>query len=202
MKKLLIVLGVVALATCTEAATAKWQSSALKAPASAEGTKGTSNTTTAKSNGYLFAIDSTTYASLLATDYATTSENIWKAYGKVTSTGKIDATALADAATQTQGTVSMGAITINQTVDDAVGNVYAAVIYTYSDETLGDFYIANVGVIDVGGASTYSLSGLGTTFNGPNGSSTIGSWTAVPEPTSGLLMLLGMAGLALKRKRA
>ena len=30
-----------------------------------------------------------------------------------------------------------------------------------------------------------------------------GTWTAaVPEPTSGLLMLLGMAGLALKRKRA
>ena len=28
------------------------------------------------------------------------------------------------------------------------------------------------------------------------------SWTAVPEPTSGLLLLLGMAGLALKRKRA
>ncbi len=28
------------------------------------------------------------------------------------------------------------------------------------------------------------------------------NWTAVPEPTSGLLMLLGMAGLALRRKRA
>ena len=28
------------------------------------------------------------------------------------------------------------------------------------------------------------------------------AWTAVPEPTSGLLVLLGMAGLALKRKRA
>ena len=28
------------------------------------------------------------------------------------------------------------------------------------------------------------------------------TWTAVPEPTSGLLMLLGMAGLALRRKRA
>ena len=27
-------------------------------------------------------------------------------------------------------------------------------------------------------------------------------WAAVPEPTSGLLMLLGVAGLALKRKRA
>lgn len=29
-----------------------------------------------------------------------------------------------------------------------------------------------------------------------------GSWQSVPEPTSGLLLLLGMAGLALKRKRA
>ena len=29
-----------------------------------------------------------------------------------------------------------------------------------------------------------------------------GKWSAVPEPTSGLLLLLGMAGLALKRKRA
>ena len=30
----------------------------------------------------------------------------------------------------------------------------------------------------------------------------VGWYGAVPEPTSGLLMLLGMAGLALKRKRA
>lgn len=28
------------------------------------------------------------------------------------------------------------------------------------------------------------------------------NWTATPEPTSGLLMLLGMAGLALRRRRA
>ena len=31
---------------------------------------------------------------------------------------------------------------------------------------------------------------------------TAGAWQAVPEPTTGLLMLLGLAGLALKRKRA
>ena len=29
-----------------------------------------------------------------------------------------------------------------------------------------------------------------------------GTWAAVPEPTSGLLMLLGMCGLALRRRRA
>ena len=31
---------------------------------------------------------------------------------------------------------------------------------------------------------------------------TASNWVAVPEPTSGLLMLLGMAGLALRRRRA
>ena len=29
-----------------------------------------------------------------------------------------------------------------------------------------------------------------------------GGWTAAPEPTSGLLLLMGLAGLALKRKHA
>jgi hypothetical protein len=37
-----------------------------------------------------------------------------------------------------------------------------------------------------------------TTYSGTTG----GWYTAVPEPTSGLLMLIGMAGLALKRKRS
>lgn len=201
MKKLMIIAAVVMAAVCSQAATVKWASGALKAPTDATGTKGSSNVTTAKANAYLFAIDATTYSSLLAADYATTSANIWDAYGKVTTAGKIDATALSSAATQTQGTASMGAMNISQTVGDAAGNVYAAVIYTFSDETLGDFYIANVGTYNVEGSGTYTVSALGTTFSGTTASS-IGSWTAVPEPTSGLLMLLGMAGLALRRRRA
>ena len=39
-------------------------------------------------------------------------------------------------------------------------------------------------------------------LNAGFGTQASNSWVAVPEPTSGLLMLLGVAGLALKRKRA
>ncbi len=61
------------------------------------------------------------------------------------------------------------------TSEDAEGN-------TYKSETVS---AAAWGV----GASSFSFEGLGT-------------WTPVPEPTSGLLFLLGMAGLALKRRKA
>ena len=50
----------------------------------------------------------------------------------------------------------------------------------------------------------YTVSGLSdNTWNGTTFAyASAGNFTAVPEPTSGLLMLLGMAGLALRRRRA
>lgn len=39
-------------------------------------------------------------------------------------------------------------------------------------------------------------------FGEQTGMQTASNWQAVPEPTSGLLLLLGVAGIALKRKRA
>ncbi len=52
---------------------------------------------------------------------------------------------------------------------------------------------------------TVAFSGIKTatqTVLGEATYSSAGWYSAVPEPTSGLLMLLGVAGLALKRKRA
>ena len=51
-----------------------------------------------------------------------------------------------------------------------------------------------------GGSETFSWSS--GTYGGLSATPAEGKWSAVPEPTSGLLLLLGVAGLTLKRKRA
>jgi hypothetical protein len=50
-------------------------------------------------------------------------------------------------------------------------------------------------------ADAPSSGSLSMTF-GTQTSNTWNEMAAVPEPTSGLLLLLGVAGLALRRKRA
>ena len=50
------------------------------------------------------------------------------------------------------------------------------------------------------GAETFTWAN--GTYGGLSATPAEGKWSVVPEPTSGLLLLLGVAGLALKRKRA
>ena len=65
---------------------------------------------------------------------------------------------------------------------------------------VSDTYAATVGTVQ--GSFDYDgeawVNALDYTTAGKDGS----NWQAVPEPTSGLLLLIGVAGLALKRKRA
>ena len=49
---------------------------------------------------------------------------------------------------------------------------------------------------------TFMAGNAASTLNNASNWKSYGASSAVPEPTSGLLMLLGMAGLALRRKRA
>ena len=65
---------------------------------------------------------------------------------------------------------------VTKTIDELSGSTY-----TFEESQTGDIWALN-------GAASAGYVGAG--------------WYNVPEPTSGLLMLLGMAGLALRRKRA
>ena len=85
----------------------------------------------------------------------------------------------------------------------------------YSTGTSGSYYLVladdNTGVIDLGSRAmtafddptTQHDSGTWEYYPGDEISSVTYGWASdVPEATSGLLLLLGVAGLALKRKRA
>ena len=97
---------------------------------------------------------------------------------------------------------------------DQGGNVGAARTFSVGDasayegvlvvvDTKSDTYNASSITIasrsETAGAGTAGIKSM-TQANFANQS--VGQFSAVPEPTSGLLLLLGMAGLALKRKRA
>ena len=74
------------------------------------------------------------------------------------------------------------------------------VVFNNADATAADKYVmvSDLNKSYSGMDAKYSASGV---FSGATWVSTSGP-APVPEPTSGLLMLLGVAGLALKRKRA
>lgn len=77
--------------------------------------------------------------------------------------------------------------------DDAAGNTY--MLQTANKNATG---------LDTG-AATLSFDISSTKLNALDATGTSAGWyqtAEAPEPTSGLLMLLGLAGLALKRKRA
>ena len=79
-------------------------------------------------------------------------------------------------------------------------NGYYAVLITSGDGKSASYY-------DIGSVSGDATTAVNLTVNATWGDTTFlqqGGYTVgvAPEPTSGLLILLGMAGLALKRKRA
>ena len=95
-----------------------------------------------------------------------------------------------------------GAATLKDSTAYGQGDTaYAVVLYTQTvDEK--EYYIGNYGTWYFENAVNKSQGNMGKMLNGT--STTALSWAtaSVPEPTSGLLMLLGMAGLALRRRRA
>ena len=203
MKKLIIALGVVAMVACTQAATIKWTSQ-IKLPTDPTAdtpnlAQGGSNVTKTTANVHLYLYSLT--SAITAND-----GDVWKTYTTYNSdtksytlntTGATDATGALDSSSISwkSSLATITGSTSSYSVDDTA---YAAII-VWNDVNAdgkindGDVYLATQGSYTLTSDSGKSVALLTTST---------GAWTAVPEPTSGILLLLGMAGLALKRKIA
>ena len=201
MKKLLIIASAVLIAGIVNAASMMWGTGVMYTANTAN--KGAFTATKAKATvtAYYFSIDAATYATLYVADsYAASAEKVFSAYATKGSDGK---TFTVKGDTANGKTVSFSsAWSVTDDGSYSIGDTaYAAMILKWTDTaTATDYYIANIGSYTFEGNYDGELKTFGTKQFGTGEALT--GWTAVPEPTSGLLLLLGMAGLALKRKRA
>jgi hypothetical protein len=177
MKKLMMVLVAGGLALAANAAATSWKVGAAKVNG-ADGNLFTGSM-------YLFCADLTSVASV----------------SQALSEGK-DVTTLGSIHTMSasSGTVSASAAA-NQFVSDAfTANTGYDFFYVLVD---GDKFLVSATKDDIIAQATTTQSiAFGNQETFTKNASNWASSSAVPEPTSGLMLLLGMAGLALKRKRA
>jgi len=187
----MMAMAVVAAACAVNAATIQWQTSKFFAPnSSSDLTFSTTTATKGSVTGYLF-------------EYTTAEKAVWDSYVADLSKVYTDfkAGTLTTTINNTNNNMSRS-INLNGVKDYGSSDAaYGIVLYTYNAGG-SEVYIANYASVATVGPSPDAITELNTKLGGSLGSTAITGWTPTPEPTSGLLLLLGMAGLALKRKRA
>ena len=185
MKKLMLALAMVGLSIAANAAAVTWKSGTVLDPNGAVANKSVT--------AYLWVIDADTYDTFAAnTTGKAMSDAVYAAYGSKTG----------DAYASTTTTKKGLADIMDDSKSYGTGDsAYGVILYTYGS---GDDlqYMGNVGKVTFESAMDAESAGMSLNLLGTSSTATAWSTASVPEPTSGLLMLLGMAGLALRRRRA
>ena len=188
MKKLIIASIAAAVGLAVNAATVDWQVWVTGGTKVANAYDGyTAYLVTASAWDNLTEVTAATFTSDVVLDSATFNAGS----GKSTYTYKT---------TKDTGDVGSRAVLIDSLAENKTVDVYYVLLNTNKDPS--EYYtIADT----LTGRAESSAEALGTNTSIAQSTLSSASWTStasVPEPTSGLLMLLGMAGLALRRKRA
>jgi len=184
MKKLMIALAIVAMAAITQAASFDWKTGAT-------GKLYEAGTTTLLASGtaYIFAADATTQQAVLT---AFLDDKTW-------TTGSLNSKSVASGA-------------IKATNGEAFnygtgGNTYNFYVALVDGDSIFISDTVSATAADVGfETASFNLKNASQAAAFESSTFSAGGWytasAPVPEPTSGLLMLIGMAGLALRRRRA
>ena len=182
MKKLMFMLAAVAMAASVHAASVTWSTVAMY---NAEGSK-----VKATATMYVYLMDQTTYDGL---------SDVWATYGDDVKAG--GTTAANAGGTKSASLTSK--VSVSAPKDTATANTtyYAAIIATYGTGDSMMYYTEKVSVTtgDDGNA-TFNIGG--GRLDSVTAAASAWTTASVPEPTSGLLMLVGLASLALRRRRA
>ena len=186
MKKLIVAAAVVCTAVFAHAAAANWKATAK---GMYNGTGSTEDSALFSGTAYLFDAGVTAQSALYAliADGAT----IGSSTAGYVATASFDEGAF-PATNFSNGEQGGGTYTYYFVVVDEDK------AYFSNEKAVSANATATAKAVTFGDQTGSSALPVGTGFQGA------GAWssTAVPEPTSGLLMLLGMAGLALRRRRA
>lgn len=188
MKKLMIALGVVALATVVQASAFSW-----KTQTGQYVYKAGTTTKEASAATYLFDVTSVTRDALVAAFVDS---------GK----GLADFTSLSSTATSSAGAIAATAFSADKPTSSDTLTTFFAVIdgdnIFVSAEVSGMYQATSTTTLQFSPTTASKGAAIEWTTGSTSVAAAGGWYTAAPEPTSGLLLLLGMAGLALKRKRA
>ena len=192
MKKLIVALAVVAAGIAANAASFSWSAPSGRL-LNGTGNTGSANYVAEGTTAYLLFASALSQSDLVSgfntaggASYASTVAGKAVSTGSVNDGARIDSVAFTSDVTTDQSAYFVVFNGDNMYVSDAVTATYLAV--GTSDVEFGSL-TASSKPVPLDAAGGYSAAG----------------WygaAAVPEPTSGLLMLLGMAGLALRRRRA
>ena len=178
----MIILGAVVLAAGVQAATVNWSTGKFQLP-NADGSGFSGSTLSAATSG-----------AYLATIYFFTDSACENAVAGVT--GNTDTTS-----TKT-GKAFNGTTSDSFTVGETYYTYLSLIDNSTKAELKSSVVSFTVDPLQNPDVNFWTGTGFNETFSGTTGAFASSGWTAAPEPTSGLLLLLGVAGLALKRKRA
>lgn len=187
MKKMIIAACAIALAGLTQAATVGW------------GYAGAISNAEAKGSAYSFF--------LIGQNGVTSEAQIADMIAAGTD---VSAYAFGSGTTTANGIVNVSPANSGKTITVASETVVEGFMVVFNNASAADatkFLV--IGNDDCGLANGYAKTVAPTTANVSFAAGNVANyvnnasnWQDIPEPTSGLLLLLGVAGLALKRKRA